>query len=241
MSLSPRVTRGSLRHLSPDFDWNLLEQQSSHFTATEAHVLSTADSKGKEKKDKKDKKKQEGAIPKTRPSDSTSASLQFPSDLPSPEYDQAGTPPSTRDEIIRLQLVKDNHDREICKLELRLQLAQLENKTVSLPPGSTETSTSKSLGDMKAPQKIVNPQQWPHIFAPGEPKLYVDLSLAKFCAGYLVIITQLADKPLREPVIAHFHELMILASTYQWSAVRSYHYKVLLSIELGLVQWGGQF
>ena len=72
---------------------------------------------------------------------------------------------------------------------------------------------------MKAPQKIVNPQQWPHIFAPGEPKLYVDLSLAEFCAGYLVIITQLADKPLRDPIIAHFHELMIVASTYQWSAV----------------------
>ena len=51
----------------------------------------------------------------------------------------------------------------------------------------------------------------------------------------------LADKPLREPVIAHFHELMILASTYQWSAVRSYHYKVLRSIELGLVQWGDSF
>ena len=111
MSLSPRVTRGSLHHLSPDFDWNLLEQQPSHFTATEDHALSTADSKGKEKKEKKDKKKEErrkeGAIPKTRPSDSTSASLQFPSDLPSPECDQVGTPPSTRDEIIRLQLIKD--------------------------------------------------------------------------------------------------------------------------------------
>jgi len=67
MSLSPRVTRGSLRHLSPDFDWNLLEQQSSHFTTTEDHTLSTADSKRERKKDKKDKKKaerkKEGAIP----------------------------------------------------------------------------------------------------------------------------------------------------------------------------------
>ena len=122
MSLSPRVPRGSLRHLSPDFDWNLLEQQSSLVNATENHALSTAESKGRDKKDKKDKKKKEGAIPKTRPSDSTSASLQFPSDLPC-EYDQAGTPPSTRDETIRLQLVKDNHYREIRKLELRLQLA----------------------------------------------------------------------------------------------------------------------
>ena len=94
---------------------------------------------------------------------------------------------------------------------------------------------------MKAPQKIINPQQWPHIFAPGEPKLYGDLSLAEFCAGYLVIIKQLADKPPRAALIKHFHELMILASTYQWSAVRSYHYKVLRSIELGLVQWGDSF
>ena len=94
---------------------------------------------------------------------------------------------------------------------------------------------------MKAPQKIINPQQWPHIFAPGEPKLYGDLSLAEFCAGYLVIIKQLADKPPRAALIKHFHKLMILASTYQWSAVRSYHYKVLRSIELGLVQWGDTF
>ena len=94
---------------------------------------------------------------------------------------------------------------------------------------------------MKAPQKIVNPQQWPHIFAPGEPKIYGELSLAEFCAGYLVIINQLVDKLCRTALINHFHELMILASTYQWPAVRSYHYKVLRPIELGLVQWGDSF
>ena len=74
MSLSPCVTCDSLRYFSPDFDWNLLEQQSSLANATEDHTLSTAESKGRDKKDKKDKKK-EGAIPKTRLSDSTSASL----------------------------------------------------------------------------------------------------------------------------------------------------------------------
>ena len=58
---------------------------------------------------------------------------------------------------------------------------------------------------MKAPQKIVNPQQWPHIFAPGEPKIYGELSLAEFCAGYLVIIKQLADKPSHAALINHFH------------------------------------
>lgn len=34
---------------------------------------------------------------------------------------------------------------------------------------------------------------------------------------------------------------MVSASTYQWPAVRSFHYKVLRSIELGLVKWGDSF
>ena len=36
MPNSPRVTRGSLRHLSPDFHWDYLEQQTSHLNATNA-------------------------------------------------------------------------------------------------------------------------------------------------------------------------------------------------------------
>ena len=242
MPNSPHVTRSSLRHLSPDFDWDLLEQQTSHLNATNAGATEdnlpslqfTADSKGKGKKEGKLKKDKKGAIPKTTPA--SSSLPEFSSCL---QYDQGGTPPNTQDEIIRLQLVKDNHDREIHKLELRLQLAQLENKMVGSTP--SEASNNKSLSDMKAPQKIVNPQQWPHIFAPAEPKLYGDLSLPEFCAGYLVIINQLVDKLCRTALINHFHELMILASTYQWPAVRSYHYKVLRPIELGLVQWGDSF
>ena len=158
MSNSPRITRGSLRHLSPDYAWDLLEPTSSQFFA--------ADSTVEEKKGKKDKK---GAIPKTRPSGVTPESLpesQFPLGLP--EYDPAGTPPCKRDEdeITRLQLLKDNNDREIRKLELRLQLAQLENKIGGATPTSGPEATSnnnKSMGDLKAPQKITHPQQWPHL------------------------------------------------------------------------------
>ena len=152
---SPCVTRGSLRHLSPDFNWDLSEQQTSHFNVTNEGTTEdnlpslqfTAGSKGKDRKEKA-KKDKKGAILKTTPA--SSSLPEFSSCL---QHDQAGTPSNTQDEIIRLQLVKDNHDYEIRKLELRLQLAQLENKTV----GSTqsEASNSKSLGDMKAPQKIV--------------------------------------------------------------------------------------
>ena len=34
---------------------------------------------------------------------------------------------------------------------------------------------------------------------------------------------------------------MSLACTYQWSAVRAFHYKVLRTLELGLAKWGDSF
>lgn len=111
---SPRVTHGSLRHLSPDFDWDLLEEQTSHLNATNAGATEdnlpslqfTANSKGKDKKERKEKKDKKEAILKTKPA--LSSLPEFSSCL---QYNQAGTPPNTRDKIIRLQLVKDNHDR----------------------------------------------------------------------------------------------------------------------------------
>ena len=62
--------------------------------------------KAKEKKEWKEKKK--GAIPKTTPP----AASSLPIFSSSSQYDQAGMPPNTQDEIIRLQLMKDNHDRD---------------------------------------------------------------------------------------------------------------------------------
>ena len=108
-------------------------------------------------------------------------------------------------------------------------------------PSVPGTDGNKSLGDLKAPQKILFPQEWPHIHAPGEPKLFKDLTMAEFCAGFLSIIQSCSVDARRQAYIGHFHDLMILASNYNWSAVRAYHYKVLRSIELGLVKWGGNF
>lgn len=137
--------------------------------------------------------------------------------------------------------MKETQELEIKKLELQLQLAQLQgSQPISLPSGDL-SSSGKSLGDLKAPQKTLHPQQWPHIYAPGEPKLYTDLTLAEFCAGYLVILQQSASSTNHAALLAHFHHLMVLASTYKWSAVRSFHYKVLRSLELGLVKWGDSF
>lgn len=44
-------------------------------------------------------------------------------------------------------------------------------------------------------RRYLHLQQWPHVKAPGEAKLYADLSLAEFCVAYLVIIQGLGDKP----------------------------------------------
>ena len=42
-------------------------------------------------------------------------------------------------------------------------------------------------------------------------------------------------------MMAHFLDLMVLASSYNWSAVRAYHYKVLQATEMGLARWGQSF
>ena len=109
------------------------------------------------------------------------------------------------------------------------------------PTTSRSDPAAKSLGDLKAPQRTVSPQQWLHIFAPGEPKLYNDLSLPEFSAGFLVIVQRCEDPTLQTTLLAHFHDLMVLACNYKWSVVLAFHYKVLRSIEMGLVSWGESF
>ena len=94
---------------------------------------------------------------------------------------------------------------------------------------------------MTAQQETIFPQPWPHIYAPGEPKLFSDLSLAEFCAGYAVILQNCQSMSSREQFLQYFHIVTMLACSYKWSAVRAFHAKVLRSIELGLIKWGDSF
>ena len=72
----------------------------------------------------------------------------------------------------RLALVKETHELEIRKLELQLELAKLAlASSASTQATKPSDDTTKSMGDLKAPQRIRFPQPWPHIFAPGEPQL----------------------------------------------------------------------
>ena len=207
-------------------------------------------SAGTDRRDKKSTPTESGAVLKRRTkSDAPSTAGVAATPKPSKGQTVNATPPplpglklaaSPTPSLAALQLQKETQELEIKKLELQLQLAQLQGSQIA-SPNSTESTPGKSLGDLKAPQKTLHPQPWPHIFAPGEPKMFNELSMPEFCAGYLVIVQQSATKPHFAALLEHFHQVMVLASTYQWSAVRSFHYKVLRSLVLGLVKWGDSF
>ena len=146
-------------------------------------------------------------------------------------------------DLKQLALVKETHELKIRKLELQLELTKLASaSSTSAQATKPSDDTTKSMGDLKAPQRTRFPQPWPHIFAPGEPQLYSELSLPVFCPGYIATMQQhKGQQAQNKAYLDHFHDLVVLTSSYKWSVVRAYHYKVLSSIELVLVKWGDSF
>ena len=240
-----RQSRKSRKHLSTDYEWDRIDGllptsfDRGDDLAT-SHALTTST--------KTDNVLPfVGTSPATGPLD-TAPRVLLPSPGAIPKLVKSKSSKiSKTPEAANLDTVShQNHalELEIRKLELQLELAKLAPATPLSVPTAAIDDSSESLGDAKAPQKTRFPQPWPHIFAPGEPQLYSDLSLAEFCAGYIAILQQYPDGSNRFPpgaLLSHFHELMVLSCSYQWSAVRAYHYKVLRSIEMGLVKWGDSF
>ena len=144
--------------------------------------------------------------------------------MPLPPFATAASPPqSSHEDQLKLQLYMELQELEIHvkRLQLELQLAQLKvtvNTVKTLKQDesvkSRDRSSEKSLGNQCAPQRITNPQEWPHLFAPGEPKLFNELSMAEFSTGYTIIIQHCTDVSRQEALISHFYDLMVLASTY---------------------------
>ena len=124
----------------------------------------------------------------SKPADTLKSAFMSPASTnTSSSVTQLTTAPS--DKFTKLQLLKGTQQLEVKKLELQLQLAQLQGNHPASSP-ATDLTTGKSLGNLKVLQKILHSQQWPHIFAPGEPKLYNDLTMPEFCTGILVIMGQ---------------------------------------------------
>ena len=88
------------------------------------------------------------------------------------------------------------------------------------------------------------PQKWPHsqlsLHFVSREKKYEDLSLAEFCAGYTTIL-EMSSEQKKGHRLAHFKELMYLATRYQWRCVLNYHAACLLEIERGNMRWGDNF
>ena len=88
------------------------------------------------------------------------------------------------------------------------------------------------------------PQKWPHshlsLHFVNKDKKYEELSLAEFCAGFATILETSSDGK-RAHRLAHFKELMYLATRYQWRCVLNYHAACLLEIERGRMRWGDNF
>lgn len=72
-------------------------------------------------------------------------------------------------------------------------------------------------------RRYLHPQQWPHVKAPGEAKLYADLSLAEFCVAYLVIIQGLGDKPRLDNSVSTLATTTFSVSVTAWLFLVWYH------------------
>ena len=88
------------------------------------------------------------------------------------------------------------------------------------------------------------PQKWPQsqlsLHFVSREKKYEDLTIAEFSAGFATIL-EMSSEQKRGHRLAHFKELMYLATRYQWRCVLNYHAACLLEIERGHMRWGDNF
>ena len=97
----------------------------------------------------------------------------------------------------------------------------------------------------KLTSRVKYPQEWPHthlsLHFVSKNKGYEDLSIEEFCAGYAAILEVVKSKKEYRDRLAHFKELMYLATKYRWECILNYHAAVLLEIERGNVKWDDSF
>ena len=80
---------------------------------------------------------------------------------------------------------------------------------------------------------------WPHercTNAQGQPPVYLDMSLALFTNGYLVVAAA-ESGPTREHMLEHLQELMEDVEAHGWRVVRDYHAAWLQLLEQGRATW----
>ena len=191
MNLDSRSTRNSWRHLSANYEWETLPSIDKNALFAAARESSPTAFTGKAGKDeihairvwRSPKKSDYERYSFDRWSSGISTTFhrtrRHRNTAPLSGLKLAASPTPS---LAALQLRKETQELEIKKLELQLQLAQLQS-TQTAAPNSTELPPGKSLSDLEAPQKTLHPQPWPRIFVPGEPKMYTESSLPDFVWG----------------------------------------------------------
>ena len=241
---SSRISRPPRRPLDDDYTWESLGALTADLAGMSADMAELGRRPSSSLVPSKDSVPQYGASPPPPPRDTNSVPDVELQNLAQAAQAASPNPPQDLD-FRRLLLAKETQMIEVEKLKLQLELARIQASSISTTPDESTPGKpheqAKSLGDLRAPQRTLYPQQWPHILAPGEPKLYNELTLAEFTAGYLAIVEKCPDATQKSLFLHHLHDLMSLACTYQWSAVRAFHYKVLRTLELGLAKWGDSF
>ena len=123
---------------------------------------------------------------------------------------------------------------------------------------STETRKTKCDGKVEKVKQITGKsknsinsqvkfqQKWPHnflnpSFVNGREKIYEDLSISEFVAGYVTILGDEDCEIKRAFRSEHLIELMYLSTRFKWKNVLDYHGAVLEEIERGRLKWGSSF
>ena len=98
---------------------------------------------------------------------------------------------------------------------------------------------------LKLSSRVVRQEKWPHCFLPcsqkgGADKKYDDLTVEEFVSGFAVILTELSPSSATQlqefqARTAHLARLMELATIYHWKAVRNFHSRCLLQIEIIII------
>lgn len=139
----------------------------------------------------------------------------------------------------------DSSDENVDSTSEDSDIVMKKRKVAKSKKGTGKKSGKcKSGKDKKITSLVKKQEDWPHTYLGlhfiNQKKDYEDLTLAEFCAGYAAILEECSGSLLVNR-IAHFKELMYLATKYQWKNVMNYHGAVLLEIERGHLQWGDSF
>jgi len=165
--------------LDDDYTWESLGALTADLAGMSADMAALGRRPSPSLVPSKDSVPQYGASPPPPPRDTNSVPDVELQNLAQAAQAASPNPPQDLD-FRRLLLAKETQMIEVEKLKLQLELARIQASSISTTPDESTPGKpheqAKSLGDLRAPQRTLYPQQWPHILAPACPTAPIPLS-----------------------------------------------------------------